>query len=57
MRLRLLARDPHMSAAASPAERAYLAKSRHRYRLACLAFALSFLAIALRLVGLGFAAG
>lgn len=56
MRLRLLARDPHMSAAASPAERTYLAKSRHRYRLACLAFALSFLAIALRLVSLGFAA-
>jgi len=56
MRLRLLARDPHMSAAASPAKRAYLAKCRHRYRLACLAFALSFLAIALRLVGLGFAA-
>ena len=45
-----------MSAAASPAERAYLAKSRNRYRIACLAFALSFLAIALRLVSLGFAA-
>src|SRR4029077_17289395 len=45
-----------MSAAASPAERAYLAKSRDRYRIACLAFALSFLAIALRLVSLGFAA-
>jgi cell division protein FtsI (penicillin-binding protein 3) len=43
-----------MSAAASPAERATLAKSRYRYRLACLAFALSFLAIALRLVSLGF---
>jgi cell division protein FtsI (penicillin-binding protein 3) len=45
-----------MSAAASPAERAYLAKSRGRYRIACLTFALSFLAIALRLVSLGFAA-
>ena len=45
-----------MSAAASLAERAYLAKSRDRYRIACLAFALSFLAIALRLVSLGFAA-
>ena len=45
-----------MSAAASPAQRAYLAKSRDRYRIACLAFALSFLAIALRLVSLGFAA-
>jgi cell division protein FtsI (penicillin-binding protein 3) len=56
MRPRLLARDPHMSAAASPAERACLAKSHHRYRLACLAFALSFLAIAIRLVSLGFAA-
>ena len=45
-----------MSTAASPAERATLAKSRYRYRLACLAFALSFLAIAGRLVSLGFAA-
>jgi len=51
-----LAREPHISAAASPAERAYLAKSRGRYRIACLAFALSFLAIAIRLVSLGFAA-
>jgi cell division protein FtsI (penicillin-binding protein 3) len=51
-----LAREPHISAAASPAERASLAKSRNRYRLACLAFALSFLAIAARLVVLGFAA-
>ncbi|HEY6655819.1 MAG TPA: penicillin-binding protein 2, partial [Methyloceanibacter sp.] len=45
-----------MSTSASPAERATLAKSRYRYRLACLAFALSFLAIAGRLVSLGFAA-
>jgi cell division protein FtsI (penicillin-binding protein 3) len=47
-----------MGTAASPAERATLAKSRYRYRyrLACLAFALSFLAIAARLVSLGFAA-
>ncbi|HKA47011.1 MAG TPA: penicillin-binding protein 2 [Methyloceanibacter sp.] len=51
-----MAREPHISAAASPAERAYLAKSRGRYRIACLAFALSFLAIAIRLVSLGFAA-
>ncbi|HEV3241824.1 MAG TPA: penicillin-binding protein 2, partial [Methyloceanibacter sp.] len=48
-------RESHMSAAASPAERAYLAKSRGRYRIACLTFALSFLAIALRLMSLGFA--
>src|SRR6516165_4031556 len=45
-----------MSAAASLAERAYFAKSRGRYRIACLAFALSFLAIAIRLVSLGFTA-
>ena len=51
-----MAREPHISAAASPAERAYVAKSRGRYRIACLAFALSFLAIAIRLVSLGFAA-
>jgi cell division protein FtsI (penicillin-binding protein 3) len=50
-----LARESH-SAASSPAERASLAKSRNRYRLACLAFALSFLAVAVRLVTLGFAA-
>ena len=50
-----MAREPHISAASSPAERASLAKSRNRYRLACLAFALSFLAIAVRLVTLGFA--
>lgn len=51
-----MAREPHISVTASPAERASLAKSRNRYRLACLAFALSFLAIAARLVTLGFAA-
>jgi cell division protein FtsI (penicillin-binding protein 3) len=51
-----LAREPHISVTVSPAERASLAKSRNRYRLACLAFALSFLAIAVRLVTLGFAA-
>ena len=51
-----MAREPHISVTASPAERASLAKSRNRYRLACLAFALSFLAIAVRLVTLGFAA-
>jgi cell division protein FtsI (penicillin-binding protein 3) len=49
-----LARDPHISAAASPAERASLARSRTRHRLACLAFALGFVAIAVRLVTLGF---
>jgi cell division protein FtsI (penicillin-binding protein 3) len=51
-----LAREPQISAASSPAERGSLAKSRNRYRLACLAFAMSFLAIAVRLVTLGFAA-
>ena len=51
-----MAREPHISVTVSPAERASLAKSRNRYRLACLAFALSFLAIAVRLVTLGFAA-
>jgi len=51
-----LAREPHISVTATPAERASLAKSRNRYRLACLAFALSFFAIAVRLVTLGFAA-
>ena len=51
-----MAREPHISVTASPAERASLATSRNRYRLACLAFALSFLAIAVRLVTLGFAA-
>ena len=51
-----MAREPHISVTASPAERASLAKSRNRYRLACLAFAVSFLAIAVRLVTLGFAA-
>jgi cell division protein FtsI (penicillin-binding protein 3) len=50
-----LAREPHISAAASPAERASMARSRTRFRLACLAFALSFLAVAARLVTLGFA--
>ncbi len=38
------------------AERVYLARSRPRYRLACLAFALGFALIAFRLVGFGFAA-
>ncbi|MGA8690671.1 MAG: penicillin-binding protein 2 [Methyloceanibacter sp.] len=51
-----MARDPHASAAPYRVERASLARSRDRYRLACLAFALSFLAIGLRLVSLGFAA-
>jgi cell division protein FtsI (penicillin-binding protein 3) len=42
--------------AASRAERAYLARGRYRFRLACLAFALAFSLIAVRLVTLGFAA-
>jgi cell division protein FtsI (penicillin-binding protein 3) len=42
-------------AATARAERAYLARSRYRFRLACLAFALAFLLIGGRLVTLGFA--
>jgi cell division protein FtsI (penicillin-binding protein 3) len=41
--------------ATARAERAYLARSRYRFRLACLAFTLGFLAIGGRLVTLGFA--
>jgi len=41
--------------ATARAERAYLARSRYRFRLAVLAFALGFLAIGGRLVTLGFA--
>jgi cell division protein FtsI (penicillin-binding protein 3) len=41
--------------ATARAERAYLARSRYRFRLAVLAFALGFLAIGGRLVSLGFA--
>jgi cell division protein FtsI (penicillin-binding protein 3) len=41
--------------AAARAERAYLARSRYRFRLAVVAFALGFLAIGGRLVTLGFA--
>jgi cell division protein FtsI (penicillin-binding protein 3) len=49
-------RDPARSdAATARAERAYLARSRYRFRLACLAFALSFTLIGGRLVTLGFA--
>jgi cell division protein FtsI (penicillin-binding protein 3) len=40
--------------AAARAERAYLARSRYRFRLAVLAFALGFLAIGGRLITLGF---
>jgi len=43
-------------AATSRAERAYLARGRNRYRLACLAFAVAFVAIGARLVTLGLAA-
>jgi cell division protein FtsI (penicillin-binding protein 3) len=42
-------------AAASRAERAYLARSRYRFRLAVLAFLLAFLLIGARLMALGFA--
>jgi cell division protein FtsI (penicillin-binding protein 3) len=41
--------------AAARAERAYLARGRYRFRLACLAFALSFLLIGGRLITLGLA--
>jgi cell division protein FtsI (penicillin-binding protein 3) len=41
--------------AAARAERAYLARSRYRFRLAVLAFALAFILIGGRLVSLGFA--
>ncbi len=44
----------HVNVAASRAERAYLSKARDRYRIACLALAVSFVLIGLRLVGLGF---
>jgi cell division protein FtsI (penicillin-binding protein 3) len=48
--------DPARSdAATGRAERAYLARSRYRFRLACLAFALAFVLIGGRLVTLGFA--
>jgi cell division protein FtsI (penicillin-binding protein 3) len=50
-----VSRDLHINVAASRAERTYLARARDRYRLACLALAVSFLLIGLRLVGLGFA--
>ncbi len=42
-------------AATARAERAYLARGRYRFRLACVAFALAFLLIGGRLVTLGFA--
>lgn len=48
--------DPAKSdAATARAERAYLARSRYRFRLACLAFALAFVLIGGRLLTLGFA--
>jgi cell division protein FtsI (penicillin-binding protein 3) len=43
------------NAATARAERAYLARGRYRFRLACLAFALAFVLIGGRLVTLGFA--
>jgi cell division protein FtsI (penicillin-binding protein 3) len=49
--------DTKSDAASARAERAYLARSRYRFRLACLAFALAFLLIAGRLVALGFEGG
>ena len=42
-------------AATARAERAYLARCRYRFRLACLSFALAFVLIGGRLVTLGFA--
>ncbi len=42
-------------AAVARAERAYLARCRYRFRLACLSFALAFVLIGGRLVTLGFA--
>jgi len=42
------------NAAAARAERAYLARGRYRFRLACLGFALAFVMIGGRLVALGF---
>lgn len=42
------------AAAAARAERAYLARSRYRFRLAVLAFTLAFLLIGGRLIALGF---
>ena len=47
--------DTKSDVATARAERAYLAKSRYRFRLACLAFALAFVMIGGRLVTLGFA--
>ena len=44
-------------AAASRAERAYLARSRYRFRLAVLTFALAFLLIGGRLIALGLEGG
>jgi cell division protein FtsI (penicillin-binding protein 3) len=44
-------------AAASRAERAYLARSRYRFRLAVLAFALAFVLIGGRLIALGLEGG
>lgn len=44
-------------AATARAERAYLARSRYRFRLAVLGFALAFLLIGARLVALGFEGG
>ena len=41
--------------ATSRAERAYLARCRYRFRLACLSFAVAFVLIGGRLVTLGFA--
>jgi cell division protein FtsI (penicillin-binding protein 3) len=44
-----------LNSATARAERAYLACSRYRFRLACLAFAASFIMVGVRLVTLGFA--
>ena len=52
--MRLFTRNPETRTSAPRAERAYLARSRGRYRLTCLALAVSFLLVGLRLVSLGF---
>jgi cell division protein FtsI (penicillin-binding protein 3) len=45
----------HATTAADRTERVYLARARGRFRLACLAFAVSFVLIGARLVGFGLA--
>jgi cell division protein FtsI (penicillin-binding protein 3) len=49
-----LARDQQTGPSVPRAERAYLTRSQRRYRIACLAFALGFILVGLRLISLGF---